>query len=345
VRVLAAPAFANRRANPYNGLLYDALRRRGVDVDELVLSDIGGQRADIVHLHWPESPLNKARRKAAAYRSVELLVALVRLRRRGARIVWTAHNLRSHFGRYPRAERLWWKAFLPLLDGWISLSPTAAEAAVREHPRLARIAHAIVPHGHYREAYPDTDRATSRRMLQLDDGQPLILFVGRVKPYKGVPELCTAFRDVAGADVRLLIAGRCDEPDLAREIEQHAAADSRILLRLHELSEDEVTALLRAADLVVLPFRAVLNSGSALLALSFDAPVLCPRTGALGELADAVPGWVTTYDDPLTAALLEQCLRTPRPAGRPELAAFEWSEIAARTEAFYLRVLGQDRTP
>lgn len=345
MRVLAAPAFANRRANPYNALLYEALVARGVDVGELVLGSTGSDPVDVVHLHWPESPLNKPRRKAAAYRSVELLVALARLRRRGARVVWTAHNLRSHFGRYPRAERLWWKAFLPLLDGWISLSPTAAEATVREHPRLAGVARAIVPHGHYRDAYPDAERAASRRALQLDAGQPLVLFVGRVKPYKGVPELCAAFRAVTDPAARLLIAGRCDEPGLAREIEQHAAADPRILLQLRELGEDEVTALLRAADLVVLPFRAVLNSGSALLALSFDAPVLCPRTGALGELADAVPGWITTYDGALTPALLEQSLRAPRPAGRPDLAAFEWDEIAAQTEAFYVRVIGQDRTP
>jgi glycosyltransferase involved in cell wall biosynthesis len=343
--VLAAPAFANRRANPYNALLYGALQDRGVDVGELVLREVGRAPVDIVHLHWPEAALNKARRRAAGYRSLELLVALVRLRRRGVRIIWTAHNLRSHFGRYPRAEALWWKAFLPLLDGWISLSPTAAEAAVREHPRLAGIPHAIVPHGHYRDAYPDTDRAAARRALQLADDQPMVLFLGRVKPYKGVPELCAAFGALTDPAARLIVAGRCDEVALARELEQCAAGDSRIDLRLVEIDDAEVSKLLRAADLVVLPFRAVLNSGSALLALSFDAPVLCPRTGALGELADAVPGWLTTYDGPLTAELLARSIVAPRPVGRPDLSNFDWSRIAAQTEEFYERVLAHDRKP
>jgi glycosyltransferase involved in cell wall biosynthesis len=310
-----------------------------------VLGRVGRETVDIVHLHWPEGALNKVRRRAAGYRSLELLVALVRLRRRGVRIVWPAHTLRSHFGRYPRAEALWWKAFLPLLDGWISLSPTAAEAAVREHPRLAGIPHAIVPHGHYRDAYPDTDRASARQSLQLADDEPVVLFLGRVKPYKGVPELCAAFRALPDPAARLIVAGRCDEADLARELERCADGDSRIDLQLAELDDASVTRLLRAADLVVLPFRSVLNSGSALLALSFDAPVLCPRTGALGELADAVSGWMTTYDGPLTAELLAKALASSRPVGRPDLSAFDWSRIATQTEELYERILAHDRNP
>jgi beta-1,4-mannosyltransferase len=345
VRVLAAPAFANRRANPYNALLYDALVARGVDVGEFDVDQVGGNPVDVAHLHWPESPLNKRRRKAAVYRSLQILVVLRRLRRRGVRVVWTAHNLRSHFGRYPRAERLWWKAFLPLVDGWISLSPTAAEATIREHPSLARVAHTIVPHGHYRDAYPDADRAEARAALGLAPDERLALFLGRVKPYKGVLKLCEVFLTLPDPSARLLVAGRCDEPTLAAAVSGVAATDPRISLRLEEIPADEISRLLRAADLVVLPFLDVLNSGSALLALSFDAPVLCPRTGALGELADALPGWVTAYDGELTPELLGQRLRAARPAGRPELETFGWGRIAEQTHEFYLRVLAHGRTP
>jgi glycosyltransferase involved in cell wall biosynthesis len=345
VRVLAAPAFANRRANPYNALLYDALVARGVDVGELDVNHVDPGGVDLVHLHWPESPLNKRRRRAAVFRSVQVLVVLVRLRRAGVRVVWTAHNLRSHFGRYPRAERLWWKAFLPLVDGWISLSSTAAEATVRAHPRLAGVAHAIVPHGHYRDAYGDTDRIRARVGQGLAEDERLVLFLGRVKPYKGVLELCEAFRALSGPHLRLLVAGRCDEPLLASKVSAVAAGDRRITLRLEEIPETEISTLLRAADLVVLPFRDVLNSGSALLALSFDAPVLCPRRGALGELAAALPGWVTAYDGPLTAGLLAEQLSAPRPPGRPDLGAFDWARIAEQTHDFYRAVLGHGRTP
>jgi glycosyltransferase involved in cell wall biosynthesis len=342
VRVLAAPAFANRRANPYNALLYEALVVRGVEVGELDLTTAVAAPADVVHLHWPESPLNKRRRRAAAYRSVQLLVVLTRLRRRGVRIVWTAHNVQSHFRRYPRAERLWWRAFVRLLDGWLSLSRAGADAAVQAHPRLALLPSSVIPHGDYRAAYPDIDRVAARAALGIADSQRVVLFVGRVKPYKGVPELCRAFAEWRDPAARLIVAGRCDEPELAAELRALAGSDGRITLRLEEIPDSELSRLLRAADLVVLPFRAVLNSGSALLALSFDAPVLCPPTGALGELADLVPGWVTTYERELTAADIEAALLRPRPHGRPDLTNFAWDRIAEQTEAFYRRVLAHD---
>lgn len=330
MRVSAAPAFANRRSNPYNAMLYDALSERGVEVVEFGVREVLRQRPDVVHVHWPESALNKPRRRAAAFRSVQLLVVLGLARRRGARVVWTAHNARSHFRRYPRAERLWWHAFVRLVDGWISLSSTASAEVLAAHPRLADRPTAVVAHGHYRGAYPDgpAERFAPGRT---------VVFAGRVKPYKGVPELLAAFSRLDRPDVRLVVAGRCDDAELAAELSR--TTDPRVDLRLREIPESEVVPLLRGADLVVLPFRAVLNSGSAMLALSFGAPVLCPATGALAELADAVPGWVLTYDGELTAEVISAALDQGRPAGLPDLSCFDWSELAGQTLAFYLAVL------
>ena len=338
MRVASWPAFANRRANPYNALLSDALIAQGVDVVELDPRTVLSLRPDVAHLHWPEAPLNKARRRAAAFRAAEVLWVVYRLRRQGTRIVWTVHNLQSHFRRYPRAERTWWKAFIRSLDGWLSLAHSAAADAQVAHPQLRAIPHEVVPHGHFRDAYPDTDRPTARAVLGLGSETRLMLFLGRVKPYKGVPELVTAFSAVPDAAVRLLVAGRCDDPRLAQSLSR-AAGDPRIELRLTEVPDAEIATLLRAADLVVLPFRSVLNSGSALLALSFDAPILCPALGALGELAVSVPGWVTTYEGELTTGVLQAALARPRPDGQPDLGAFEWEAVATRTKDFYDRLL------
>jgi beta-1,4-mannosyltransferase len=43
---------------------------------------------------------------------------------------------------------------------------------------------------------------------------------------------------------------------------------------------------MRAADLIALPYKEILNSGSAILALSFDRPILVPAAGALAELSE-----------------------------------------------------------
>ena len=48
---------------------------------------------------------------------------------------------------------------------------------------------------------------------------------------------------------------------------------------------DDVPLYFAAADVVVLPFRKVTTSGSALLALSLGRPVVAPRLGALRDPA------------------------------------------------------------
>jgi beta-1,4-mannosyltransferase len=109
------------------------------------------------------------------------------------------------------------------------------------------------------------------------------------------------------------------------------------------IPEDEMQLFLNAADLVVLPYRDVLNSGAALLALSFNTPVLTPDAGALPELREQVgPAWVKLYRETLTAEVLDTGLQwaigTPRPATAP-LEFADWSEVAQATIAAYRGVL------
>jgi beta-1,4-mannosyltransferase len=90
---------------------------------------------------------------------------------------------------------------------------------------------------------------------------------------------------------------------------------------------------------VVLPFRDITNSCTALLALSFDRPVLVPALGAMAELQALVGDeWVRTYDDELTPDLLARALdwAVRRPPGVPRLDALDWPEIARRTLSVYL---------
>jgi glycosyltransferase involved in cell wall biosynthesis len=339
VHVAALPAFANAEANRYNSLLYGEMQRLGVTVDEWRPTPRAQKRVDVVHVHWPESPLNKPRPVRAAGRGIELLAALALARQRGARVVWTAHNVSSHWRRYPRAERLFWRMFDRLVDGWIALSPTTVEAVVAAHPRLASVPHEVIPHGHYRDAYPDVSRTDARAALNVSADARVVGFVGRVKPYKGVAELMQRFRDVADVDGVLLVAGRCDDDDLARTLQRLAASDDRVRLHLTALSDRELSTWVRACDVLVLPYVDVLNSGSALLALSLGVPVLAPDRGAIADLAANVPAWVTTYDGDLTAAALAAA-SAAAPAGTPDLSRYEWAPIAAATAAFYRRLTG-----
>ncbi len=103
----------------------------------------------------------------------------------------------------------------------------------------------------------------------------------------------------------MLISGR-PERRHRHLVETAAESDRRIKLDLRRIPSNEVQLLFSAADLVVLPFSDIMHSGSAMLALSFDRPVLVPARGSLPELQMRVGSeWVRTYDGELTPTILK----------------------------------------
>jgi beta-1,4-mannosyltransferase len=331
LRILARPA--DNDGNPYVRLLYGSLRRRpDVIVDGFRLwSPLARHRPDVFLVQWPETAFDHSLFGGILVsRGILLAAALLRLR--GTIIVWIAHNLQSHERRFPRAEDAFWKRFARAVDATTALSRAGLEAARGRHPALAPKPGIVVPHGHYRGVYPDTvDRARARTGLDLAPDARVVLFLGRILSYKNVPALVEAFRAGAAGNDVLLVVGRPRGEGLAREILDSAGNDPRVRTEFGFVEDGALQRWFRAADLCVLPFREILNSGSAILSLSFDLPVLVPDRGAMAELRDKVGrDWVRTYDGPLTPALLDGALRwatSPDRPGRADLSSLDWDAI------------------
>jgi len=347
MRVLALPAFKNRRENPYNASLYAALGEiPGVTVEEFTNRRVLLERWDVVHIHWPDTPLHRRSAGGAALYTLLLLARLAWARLRGARIVWTVHNLRSHTGAWPEVERWLWRGFLPLVDASIHLSRSGMEMALAAFRRLAAKPQSVVPHGHYRECYAnDTDGAASRQELGIEPGVPVIAFAGQIKAYKNVSGLIRAFLDAADPEAILLIAGRPGDAAIEAQLRVEAGEHPRIRFHFGLIPDDRMQLYFNACDLAVFPYRDILNSGSAILALSFDRPVLVPGRGAMAELREvAGADWVETYEGGLTGPILAAALRRARDCARPagcDLAALSWQSVAAGTHAAYCDATGR----
>lgn len=344
--VLAWPAFVNRVRNPYNYLLYSYLRTFGVRVDEVPVASLWGDGYDVWHVHWPEWPLNMVSASVARAGANTLLSLIDRARGKGTRLIWTVHNLRSHEQLHPVLERAFWDRFVPRVDGFISLSESGLNLAQERFPLLKSRPGFVIPHGHYRDVYPNrVDKRQARQQLGLPAGVPVIAFVGRVRPYKNVPQLVRAFSAMSQTDAVLLIAGSVGPRHLRRELQQAAKSVPGMRLFPRFVSGRDMQLYVNAADLVVLPYQEIFNSGSALLALSFDRPVLVPEMGALGELRDQVgEAWVRTYCGDLTMETLVSALAwaLERPAGiHAPLAGLEWPVLARRTLEAYRAVCGE----
>jgi beta-1,4-mannosyltransferase len=339
LRVLAWPGLGARRSNPYTWLLYSHLAPLGVGTEEFSAARALRGGYDVLHVHWPDKALNARWLPVRAAGALAALALVAAARRLGARVVWTAHNAEPHESRHPGLEHRFWTAFVHRVDGVIHLSDAGRRMVDARFPELATRPSTVVAAGHFRGSYPDTiTRADARAALGIPSRSRVVAFFGLIRGYKGVPHLMRTVRALPD-DVVLLVAGAAQPASLADEVRAAAAGDARIRLSLGHVPDDKVQAYLRAADLVALPFRHITNSGSALLALGFDRPVLVPARGAMGELqALAGPEWVRTYDGELTPALLAEALdwaRARRTPESPRLDALDWERVAEQTMAFY----------
>ncbi len=296
------------------------------------------------HVHWPEDFLSYPSKRAAYFYVTAELLLFAWARLCGTKLVWTVHDLGPHESYHPWLERFFWPFFLPMVDGIISLSETAREEAYDRFPVLRSVPSAIVPHGHYRTAYPEpVSKEEARRRLDLEANAPVALFVGRIRPYKNVVSLIDTFRQWEHPEARLVVAGNPVSDELAERVRAAAKGDARVRTNLRFIEEEGMPILLAAADLAVLPYETIMHSGSALLALSFNRPVLVPDRGALTELQERVgPNWVRTYTGELTPTGLADGLkwaRTTDRGGSAPVDDFEWPRLARQTAALYRRVL------
>ena len=339
MRVLIFPNDKSTIGNPYCDLLYGNMRKYGVVTQPFSISRALLGSWDIFHLHWPEYYLATPPLKATIG-TVGLLLSIVWLRIRGTRIVWTAHNLHSHNLRYPKIERRFWSILIPMLHGYIALSDVSAVQARTAFPALRSKKATVIPHGDYRGTYPATvTKADSREKLGLSNSEKVVLFFGGISPYKNVPHLIETFQQLNLPDATLVVAGRPATPNDGEKVLASIQQGTRVQLHLYRIPVDDVQTFFAAADLVALPFEEIMNSGSAILALSFDRPALVPDRGSLPELQQQVGAmWIRTFQGQLSADKLRSAIEwsaDPERGEHPDLSAFAWPSIAQDTISLY----------
>ena len=347
-------------ANPYQDALAEHLSACGVEVEKVrSLKSLfrGGiflnGTPDVVHLHWlPVFDWRQLR----VLRWLAFVLRLVMLRLRGIPLVWTIHNLLPHESRHPKMDWLLTRIVAGLSGGLIVHGQSAQREAVAMWGLKDQSRFAVIPHGNYTANYPnDIDRTAARKKLGLDDSELVFLFLGAVRPYKGVLDLISAFQTLGADQTSLVIAGRPLNDEFAQEIETARAGANNIRFYPGFVQDDEVQVYMNAADVVVLPYRHILSSGAALLAMSFGKPCVAPAIGCLADVLD--PSGAFLYDVQDEEGLLENLRRAVEARetlgqmgghNKKKVAQWTWEKAAQETKALYergqrgfLRVRGQ----
>ena len=341
MRILATPR--SQESNPYCDLLYGAMEQQGCQAEPFRLASLLEGEYEVWHLHWPEGFFQKNPPIVAALRMVGLLGLVLWARLCGMRVVWTVHNLVAHESTYPALESVFWRAFSGLVHGTISLSRSAQHRAFTTYPALREKPAAVIPHGHYRPVYPRTmDCGDARERLGLKASHRVALYFGAIRPYKEVPDFIRSFGEVKGEDLRLLVIGNPRSEEDKRRVQAAASQDARVHSVLEFIPDERVQVYFQAADVVILPQRSFLNSGSALLSLSFDCPVLAAKKGSIVDLRNRFGWeWVQLFNPPVQSADVARAIEwgseTPRPARAP-LDDLAWTPIARQTLDFFERL-------
>lgn len=154
----------------------------------------------------------------------------------------------------------------------------------------------------------------ARRRLGITHAELTMLFFGQIAPYKGLQYLVAAFTELAKerSEYRLIIAGspKWDGAYWQRmkRIIRQSGLEERIIQRIEFIPDGETEVFFKAADVVVLPYTDIFQSGVLSLAYSFGLPVVASDVGSLKE--EIIEGETGFVCGPQNAKKLAEAIRT-----------------------------------
>lgn len=303
------------------------------------------RRVDLWHLHHPDTVVYPRSAVRSFIGTVLFWLLLQSARCRRIRIVWTVHDLDNNDGLHPWLEAWFWRFYLPHVDAFICLTRASIQLARQRFTPLQGKPGFVIEHGHYRDAYPNVmSRQKARATLGLSSSARVVLQFGLIRPFKNVPHLIDTFKALEDPDLVLLVAGNPYDARMEHEVRQRAEGCPNVRMDLHWIAPEEVQKYFAACDLVALPYRRYLNSGAAMLALTFARPVLMPDSGTMREQQKTFGAeWITLYEGELTAPVLAEACRKSVGVkeAEPDLKRFGWAGLAHRTVEVYQYVLTQ----
>jgi glycosyltransferase involved in cell wall biosynthesis len=277
----------------------------------------------------------------------------------GKRIVFTAHNVnaRKRDSKDTHLNRVTLRIQYHLADQ-IFVHTEGMRRELLAEFGVPRDKVAVIPFG-INNTLPCTSLTSSeaKQRFGIAPHQKTILFFGNITPYKGLEHLVIAFASFTRHEpnCRLLIAGRTKGPDQYwRMIQQQIAQDGleeQIIQRIEYIPDEEVEVYFKAADVIVLPYTYICQSGVLFLAYSFGLPVIASDVGSMKE--DIIEGRTGFVCRPADAESIAETMRKYFESNvfmqleerRPDIKEFannrySWERVVEITRKTYGKLLG-----
>jgi beta-1,4-mannosyltransferase len=268
--------------NPYTEEFYRLFKEYDYSVEEYSFHAGKKEKNQFVHYHWPEYSIFRSSKWETIWAALVFYFQLAYLRYIcGHTIIWTCHNVLPH-ARNPSKAKIFMKPLALLCQKVIYLSEKNKNLAESVFPSLIKTDSCVIRLG----IYPVEQQSKKA----FGNGGIRFLTFGLIRKYKGIDTLIKAFNDWCAAEesstATLKIIGNCvdEEVDYKTQLRELASKNEKVDLRFEFVSEDELIQQIDQCDAAIFAFRKVVNSSSAIRALSQGKRVVAPRMGSLIEL-------------------------------------------------------------
>ncbi len=236
------------------------------------------------------------------------------------------------------------------VDRIIATTPDERAQMIR-HCGAAPHAVQVIPCGVDLHRFAPRDRSEAREQLGWNLDGPILLFAGRLDPFKG-PDLF--LRAVAMMQTKaeiVIVGGKAGDPEITRLRE--LADELKLRRRAHfpgAQTQQQLALMYCAADVTVVPSYHESFGLVAVESLACGTPVVATRAGGLttivqhretGYLVPRCPGFFAEKLDTLLQEpdLLDQMRR----AARPSVLDYSWTEVARQVRDLYEDALDESR--
>ena len=300
----------------------------------MIRQKIRSLHPDIVHLHVIKLPWLEQR-----------LIKFIQ--RNGAKCVMTMHDIFPHESDGPSPAL---RHCYDLLDGVALHAPENAERFNQLCRPSARVQQALIPHGDYEFLAHPIPTEQARAALNISPTKKVLLFFGYIRKYKGLDILLQALEQLVKteSDILLLVAGK-PHGELTEYTDRIAAAGLAPNVRFisEYIPMAHTGRYFSAADIVVLPYRKVDQSGVVPLAAAYRKPVVVTHVGGLStQVNDGTTGRIVPPENPeKLAAAIRDMLTGGELAAMGE-ALYQsmhrhssWAIVAQQYQQFYQSVI------
>jgi glycosyltransferase involved in cell wall biosynthesis len=279
----------------------------------------------------------------------------------GKRVVLTAHNVNA--GKRDQNDSWLNRVTLKIqykLSDHIFVHTGGMKSEMVADFRVPEEKISVIPFG-INNTVPNTSLSTAeaKRQLGISKGDKTLLFFGNIAPYKGLEYLVAAFAELLKREgtYRLVIVGNPkgsnDYWNRIREAIVHSGIGDRLIEKIEYVPDETTELYFKAADVLILPYARVFQSGVLFLGYSFGLPAIVADVGNLREeIIDGATGFVFAPRDSSDLARKIEAYFSSElfhnlETRRAEIKVYanecySWDKVAAITATAYSRLLTSD---